>query len=242
MTNKALMAAAGAAVLALSTALPTQAFARGPAPLVPTALVEDVNSTSAEIEFMDYVGPRQVIKLAPQDVLVLSYLKSCEHETITGGTVRIGMDKSEVEGGKVVRSKVPCNGGNMKLSAQQANASGASSFRLQNASFDPTVYALPPIVQIPKMRIGDSRVMTIERLVDGKAKPGETFTVEIDEALAGGGFYDLARTDKRLKRGATYTATLGTRKVTFKVDAKAKTVGAKANVPVVSRLLRFPPS
>ena len=78
----------------------------------PTALVEDVKSASADIEFMDYVGTGQVIKLAPNDVLVLSYLKSCEHETITGGTVHIGPDKSEVDGGRIVRSRVPCNGGN----------------------------------------------------------------------------------------------------------------------------------
>ena len=42
---------------------------------------------TTDVEFMDYVGTGQVIKLAPRDVLVLSYLKSCEHETITGGTV-----------------------------------------------------------------------------------------------------------------------------------------------------------
>jgi hypothetical protein len=231
------MAAAGAAVFALSG----QAFARAPAPLVPIALVEDVKSKSADIEFMDYVGTGQVIRLAPQDVLVLSYLRSCEHETITGGTVRVGMEKSDVEGGTVARSKVPCNGGNMKLSAQQANASGASSFRLQNASFDPTIYGLPPVIQIPKMRVGDSRVLTIERQIKGQgkgqARAKERFTVELDERLANGGFYDLAKTDKRLKRGAVYTATLGHRKVTFKVDAKAKT----GTTPVVSRLLRFPP-
>jgi hypothetical protein len=234
MTNKILMAAVGAAVLALST----QAFARAPAPLVPIALVEDVKSKSADIEFMDYVGTGQVIRLEPQDVLVLSYLKSCEHETITGGTVRVGMEKSDVEGGRIARTKVRCNGGNMKLSAQQANASGASSFRLQSAAYDPTIYGLPPVVQIPKLRAGDSRTLTIERV----GFPGERFTVEIDEALfANGGFYDLAKDmakpDKRLKRGKVYTATLGHRKMTFKVDAKAKT----GKTPVVSRLLRFPP-
>jgi hypothetical protein len=238
MTNKALMAAAGAAVLALSTqVLSSEAYARAPAPLVPTALVEDVKSASADVEFMDYVGTGQVIRLAPKDVLVLSYLKSCEHETITGGTVRVGMEKSEVEGGKVARAKVPCNGGNMKLSAQQANASGASSFRLQNASFDPTVYALPPVVQIPKLRAGDSRTLVIERQVNGQAKPNERVSIELEESLAGGGFYDLAKNNTKLKRGAVYTATLGSRKVTFKVHAKAKT----GNTPVVSRLLRFPP-
>ena len=49
-----------------------------------------------------------------------------------------------MEGGNIARAKVPCNGGNMKLSSTQANASGASSFRLQNASLELTVYALPP--------------------------------------------------------------------------------------------------
>ena len=52
MTKKALFAAAGAALFAISA----PAFARAPAPLVPTALVEDVKSASADIEFMDYVG------------------------------------------------------------------------------------------------------------------------------------------------------------------------------------------
>jgi hypothetical protein len=115
MTNNALRTA----VLAVALAISSQALARAPAPLVPTALVEDVKSASADVEFMDYVGTGQVIKLEPSDVLVLSYLKSCEHETITGGTVRVGRDKSDVDGGKIARAKVPCNGGNMKLSSQQ---------------------------------------------------------------------------------------------------------------------------
>ena len=229
MTNNALRAAVLAAALAISN----QALARAPAPLVPTALVEDVQSASADVEFMDYVGTGQVIRLEPSDLLVLSYLRSCEHETITGGTVRVGSEKSQVEGGKIVRRKVPCNGGNMKLSARQANASAASSFRLQEASFEPTVYALPPVVQIPKMGTGDSRTLVIERT----NRPSERFALEIDESLASGGFYDLGKTGTRLRRGALYTATLGSRKLTFKVADKAKT----GKAPVVSRLLRFPP-
>jgi hypothetical protein len=104
MANNAL----GAAILtAVALAMPEAAFPRAAAPLVPTALVEEVKSASAGIEFMDYVGAGDVIKLEPSDVLVLSYLKSCEHEAITGGTVRVGTEQSEVEGGKVVRSKCP---------------------------------------------------------------------------------------------------------------------------------------
>src|SRR5579859_4763672 len=48
-----------------------QGSAHGPAPLLPTALVEDVKSATAVVEFMDYVGYGQVIKLEPSDVLVL---------------------------------------------------------------------------------------------------------------------------------------------------------------------------
>src|SRR5713101_7935511 len=233
MTNNALTAAVLAAALAISN----HALARAPAPLVPTALVEDVKSVSADVEFMDYVGTGQVIKLEPSDVLVLRYLKSCEHETITGGTVHGGSDKSVVDGGKIARTKVPCNGGNMKLSTQQANASAASSFRLQNASFELTVYALPPVIQIPKMRSGDSRTLVIERA----NRPSERIVVEIHESLANGGFYDLAKADMRLRRGALYTATLGSRTFNFRVDAKAKIGNKTGKTPVISRLLRFPP-
>src|SRR5215831_8843131 len=100
MTNHAL----NAAVLAVALAVSNQALARAPAPLVPAALVEDVKSASADVEFMDYVGNGQVIKLEASDLLVLSYLKSCVYETITGGTVHVGRDKSSVDGGKVVSS------------------------------------------------------------------------------------------------------------------------------------------
>ncbi len=229
MANNAL----GAAVLAAALAISNHALARAPVPLIATALVEDVKSASADIEFMDYVGTGQVIKLEPGDVLVLSYLRSCEHETISGGTVHVGSNKSEVEGGNITRAKVPCNGGNMKLSSTQANASGASSFRLQNASLELTVYALPAVIEIPKMRAGDSRTLLIERT----NRPGERIVIEIDESLANGGFYNLGETDPRLQPGARYSATLGSRKLIFNVDAKAMT----GNAPVVSRLLRFTP-
>jgi hypothetical protein len=226
-----------AGVLAAALAISSQALARAPEPLVVTALVEDVKSATANIEFMDYVGSGQVITLEPNDVLVLSYLKSCQHESITGGTVRVGSEKSEVEGGKIVRAKVPCNGGNMKLSTREANASGASSFRLQNAFFETTVHALPPVIEIPKLRAGDSRTLVIERA----SHPSERIAVEIDESLANGGFYDLAKIDTHLRRGALYTVTIGRRTFNFRVDAKAKLAGKTGKTPVVSRLLRFPP-
>ena len=82
MAHRILVLAAAAVLASVA-----QSAARELAPKVPTALVEDVKSGTAGVEFMDYVGSGQVIRLAPHDTLVLSYLQSCEQETITGGTI-----------------------------------------------------------------------------------------------------------------------------------------------------------
>src|SRR5580693_2933297 len=118
MALRTLVAATVAAV-----ALATQASAHAPAPMIPIALVEDVKSATADVEFMDYVGNGQVIKLGPGDTLVLSYLKSCAYETITGGTVVVGAEQSAVQDGQVTRAKVPCAGGKIQLSSQEASKS-----------------------------------------------------------------------------------------------------------------------
>jgi len=212
-------------------AVATQASARASAPLVPTALVEDVKSATADVEFMDYVGSRQVIKLGPSDVLVLSYLKSCEHETITGGTVVVGAERSEVQGGQIVRTTVPCDGGKMQLSAQQASQSAASAFRLQSADTLRTLYALAPVVQLPRNLASADRVLVVDRT----DSPGESYRYEIDDTIITARFYDLAKTNLSLVRGATYDASIGGHKVTFRIDERA----ASGPTPVVSRLLRF---
>jgi len=64
----------------------------------------------------------------------------------------------------------------------------------------------------------------------------EQYSLPIDDAAAAAGFYDLARAKVRLAKGATYEASIGGSKLTFLVDAKAKSGAA----PIVSRLLRFP--
>jgi hypothetical protein len=228
--------------LAVGLATATGAYAKARPPLIPIALVEDVSGTTADVEFMDYVGTGQVIKLAPKDVLILSYLKSCAHETITGGIVKVGADKSDVEGGKVVRTKVACDGGKMKLASQTANASGASSFRLQSAPVEPVLFAAQPMIQLPKLADGANRTLTFER-VD---KPAPRIEVAIAGDVAGGSYYDLAKTDmKPLTRGAVYRASVGGSTVMFRIDGKAKVAksGGKAQpqkLPVLGRLLRFP--
>jgi hypothetical protein len=218
-------------VLAAGAIITTQALGHAPAPLIPTALVEDVKGTGVDVEFMDYVGAGQVIKLRPSDVLVLSYLKSCEHETITGGTVTVGTNHSEVDGGKIVRAKVACDGGKVELPSRQATETAATAFRLQSASHEPTLYARAAMIEIPRLNPGESHELVIERI----DRPGERLEIKIDERLANGGFYDMAKSGKRLTPGATYRASIGDRKITFKVDASARSGQAS----VVSRLLRF---
>jgi hypothetical protein len=219
------------AALAAGFIIATEASAHLPAPLIPTALVEDVKGGTADVEFMDYVGAGQVIKLRPSDILVLSYLKSCEHETITGGTVTIGADHSEVDGGKIVRTKVACDGGKVELPSQQATETAATAFRLQSASHEPVLFARAPMIEIPRLNPGESHELVIERIDPA----GEHFAIKIGESLSGGGFYDLAKTNRLLTPGATYRASIGDHKVVFKIDASAKS-GAG---PIVSRLLRF---
>jgi hypothetical protein len=225
MTLRAMLLAA------VLLAVATDVQARAPAPLVPIALVEDVKSATADIEFMDYVGSGQVITLAAGDTLVLSYLKSCEHETITGGTVTVGAQRSDVRGGKIVRAKVPCDGGKIRLTSEQASTSAASAFRLQSGEVRPRLYARTPVIQLPRILADGDRTLLVERV----GKPGEQHTVKLDDSLAGGGFYDLAKSNVTLTRGAVYEARIGRSKVKFQIDAKAKS----GPTPVVSRLVRF---
>jgi hypothetical protein len=227
MALRALVATTVAAVLPVATTV----LAHVPTPLVPTALVEDVKSATADIEFMDYVGNGQVITLAPRDVLVLSYLKSCEHETITGGTVTVGAERSDVRDGQIARAKVPCDGGKIRLSSQQASKSAATAFRVQSAEIEPTLYARTPVVRLPKVLGSEDRTLLIER-TDHR---GERHELRIDDAIVAAGFYDLAKINVSLTRGAIYDASIGSHKMTFQIAAKAKSGSA----PIVSRLLRF---
>ena len=206
-------------------------FARVPAPPVLTALVEDVRSATAGVEFMDYVGRGQIIKLAPHDTLVLSYLQSCEHEAITGGTVIVGVVRSDIQGGAVVRTKVACGGGNIQLSEAEASKSAASAFRLQSAETETTLYGRAPAVQFPKKLASEHRMLVIRR-VD---RPGERHAVKIGAAIAAAGFYDLAKINLNLTRGAIYMASIGDQNVPFRIDANARSGPA----PIASRLLRF---
>src|SRR5271166_1617833 len=119
------------------------------------ALVENVTGNPAGAEFMDYLETGKIIQLGPSDTIVLSYMSSCVRETITGGTVTVGTDRSEVQAGKVARSTVPCDAGKMLL-ADRVSQFGGKIFRGSPPGGGPapdsnpqfTLYGRSPILEL----------------------------------------------------------------------------------------------
>jgi hypothetical protein len=81
----------------------------------PAALVEKIIGHSEPAKVMEYLDAGRTIRLGPRDTLVLTYLHSCIQETITGGVVTVGVDQSEVQAGKVTRTKLDCSEGTFVL-------------------------------------------------------------------------------------------------------------------------------
>lgn len=205
------------------------------APL-PVAIVADIGGVPPGIQLMDYVVPGQIIHLGPQDTIVLGYLRSCWNEAITGGTVIVGTEQSDVQGGKVKREKVPCEGGKMMLTAELAGKNGAMVFReapnRQLSAMHPqfTVYGLSPVIEVKP-----NGMLNIER-VD---RPREHYEIALaGAALLRGRFLDTAEVGVTLTAGGVYRATAGTQAVIFQIDPHAK----PGPSPLVGRLLRLQPT
>jgi hypothetical protein len=202
----------------------------------PAAIVEAVHSAQAGVEMMDYLVPGRVVKLAPNETLVLGYLKSCWRETIVDGVVTVGTEQSTVSGGRVERTKVACDPQQVALSSGLAKKSGAMAFRRppgkgETVKPDMTIYGLSPVVQAPA-----GGRLVIER-VDGVGMEKLEFDIK-GAPLTRGAFFDLARADKALAAGGVYRASLAGKQVVFKVDTLAQPGGA----PLIGRLLRLAPA
>jgi len=217
--------AVAAAVLATSAASATSLV----------ALIEELSGNPAGLEVMDYVETGQVIRLGARETLVLSYLNSCTRETITGTTVTVGTDQSEVVAGKVERTKVRCDRGNASLTGELATQIAGHAFRgvppvdktpaaAQNNQLT-VVYGLSPMVEVRS-----PGVLIIERLDEA----GDAHALYIGQDQLVRGYYDFARWGRSLVAGGTYRVVAVSHEIVFKVDPEAK-VG---RVPIVSRLVR----
>jgi hypothetical protein len=199
----------------------------------PAAIVEDVQGKVDGVAFMDYVAPGKIIKLGPKATITLSYLKSCQRETISEGVVLVGAEQSTVQLGEVKREKVPCDTNAAKLSEREANQSAATTFRTMRTDAKgapaklPTLYGVAPLVQAKS-----GSTLVIER-TDGKEP---TISVPLkSETMVGGKFYDFAKAGKSLTPGGSYLAILGTKRYAFQVDPSA----TSSPTPIVGRLLRL---
>jgi len=217
-----------AAILLLSAALIAAPLGATAFAQPPVAVVEDVVGAPLGAELMDYMAPGKIIVLGPKDVVVLAYLQSCWRETINGGSVKIGAEQSEVAGGSVERTKVPCEAGKMAQTAELASKSGAMILRNARA-IDPraqfTLYGASPLVVIPQ-----GLSVVIERL----DAAGERY--ELTRA-AHRSFYDFAAEGKSIAAGGLYRASAGGLGVVFSVDADAK----PGRTPLAGRLLQLRP-
>jgi hypothetical protein len=190
------------------------------------AIVEDIKSNGTSVAFMDYLTAGRKISLGRKGRLVLGYLNSCLRETIVGGTVTIGAEKSVVKGGKINRERVECDGGRLLLTAEEAGKSAVVVFRkgaTKKGSGSPRpslrIYSLQPVIQV-KVATG---TVTIKRL----DLPKSTVTIMVRNGLV-----DFATQDRVLERGGLYRISSGSSSRVVRVDSYAARGGS-----LISRLI-----
>jgi hypothetical protein len=210
---------AASAAAALTAASPALAAA-------PAALVEEVSGATG-VQPFDYVESGRTLALGSGGIVVLGYLKSCLKETITGGTVTIGAEQSAVVGGKVERERVECDGGNLRLTAEQAGKSGVTVFRVTPGT-EPVVrvFALSPALSLGRHAGKAGATVVVER-IDKPDRP-QSFA-------AAGAAIDLAKAGVKLARGGLYRARIGDDSVQFRIDPLA----VEGPAPALSRLVAF---
>lgn len=199
------------------------------------AIVEDVGPKVVDVAMMDYLEAGRVLWLAPDDWIVISYLRSCLREKITGGKVTVGDDRSIVVGGAVQRDTVDCDAGKPALTdGQGEQAAGflergadntGSRIRLTPKS-QLTLYGASPIV----MARGVGSV-TIERLGGDR----EREELPMARGRGGAGYYDFAQAGRALVPGAVYRATAAKTQVVFRIHPGAK----PGTGPLAGRLILF---
>ena len=179
----------------------------------PVAIVEEIVSKTARIEFMDYLRLGQSIRLGESDRLVIGYFNSCWREVIIGGDCtgrqrgkRGYRRERRTAEGALRHGKEGRN--NQRDDRQRRHGFPQNS--QPRVSHTPTVYALSPVF------VGSGAgSLAIERL----DSPEAHITIPVPQANAScGGFVDLANSNVVLSAGGLYRARVGHREMTFKVD------------------------
>jgi len=200
----------------------------------PVAVVEDVQGKVTGAEFMDYVTPKAVIKIGDGGSVILSYLKSCRRETISGaGTVIVGTEESAVHLAEVKAEKTNCDPNQANATTRETSGVAATVLRSVDSSKAAslpqpqlTLYGASPLVE------AKGRGKLIIRRLD---VAGERQEISLGGTQLKGRFFDFASENVALVPGGLYAATFKSSQIVFQVDAQAKP-GA---TPIVGRLLRM---
>ncbi|MEH2528819.1 MULTISPECIES: hypothetical protein [unclassified Bradyrhizobium] len=200
----------------------------------PVAVVEDIKGKVTGAEFMDYVTPKAVIKIGDGGSVILSYLKSCRRETISGaGTVIVGTEESAVHLAEVKAEKTNCDPSQANATTRETSGVAATVLRSVDsgkaASLPQpqlTLYGASPLVE------AKGRGKLVIRRLD---VPGERQEISLGGTQLKGRFLDFASENVALVPGGLYAATFKSSQIVFLVDAQAKP-GA---TPIVGRLLRL---
>ena len=196
----------------------------------PVAVVEDIKGKVTGAEFMDYVTPKAVIEIGDGGSVILSYLKSCRRETISGtGTVIIGTEESAVHLAEVKAEKTNCDPNQTNATTRETSGVAATVLRSVDSSTPRpqiTLYGASPLVE------AKGRGKLVIRRLD---VPGERQEINLGGTQLKGRFLDFASENVALVPGGLYAAAFKSSQIVFLVDAQAKP-GA---TPIVGRLLRL---
>ena len=141
-----------------------------------------------------------------------------------------------MEGGKVTREKVACDGGRIELTRELLAKGGGAIFR------DAPKAAPPPLALRPQFLLhGRSPVVELSPqspvILERADRSGERYMLVPDRRKLKGAFYDFAAENKSLVAGGVYRATMGPAQVLFQVD-----IGAQpGRTPLAGRLLLLSP-
>ena len=218
---------------AIAVSLGLLALASPAAADSPVAVVEEIQGKVTGAEFMDYVTPKSVIKLGEDGSIVLSYMKSCRREKISGiGTVIVGTEESNVHLADLKAEKTNCDSNQANATTRQTSGVAATVLRSVDTSKtalpEPqlTLYGASPLVEAK----GRGK-LTLQRL----DVPGERQEINLGGTQLKGKFFDFAGENVALAPGGLYSATFKSSQIVFRVDPQAKP-GA---TPIVGRLLRM---
>lgn len=191
----------------------------------PAAIVEDVSNSTSGVQKMDMLNAGRVIELGKDATLTLGYLSSCVRETVTGGTVTIGEEKSKVEKGIRKAEEVDCDGGQVIKSSKQGAEVAGAVFRKGKASkplpkSNWTLYSTNPFIRLSK----PTKRIRIVRLDKEGEKP-------IDLAVSSL-LIDLSKSGVKLDPGGLYAISDDSETYVLKVSPLAE-----AEASLLSRLI-----